>query len=79
MLAEHRCMCTTCMPQWIHKRNFFAQLNAAQFEADANDIVMGNFNLSMEPVLDATTVRTHSDQARPVLLEWLAQLGVLDA
>ncbi|KAI9919077.1 hypothetical protein PsorP6_011674 [Peronosclerospora sorghi] len=62
------------------RRNFFAQVSgAATFEDNSCHIVMGDFNLPMNPTVDATTITTHANQARSWCLEWLATLGVVDA
>jgi len=59
--------------------DFFSSLPQETFEPDACHLVMGDFNLSLQPSLDCSSSTTRRDPSREACAQWLAHLGVEDA
>lgn len=61
------------------KQHFFSCLPTGVFEDNATHFVLGDLNTPLDPRLDCVSPAFRSDPGRPVCLEWLARLGVVDA
>ena len=61
------------------KKVFFDHLPTAVFEANATHIVMGDLNTPLDPSVDSSSGRARVSNGRSSCLNWLGQLGVVDA
>lgn len=65
-------------PVTVPERKSFLEALPSRFPAGAHHLVLGDFNVPMDPVLDETSPDSH-DLGRAEFRSWLLQLGVLDA
>ena len=61
------------------RKPFFDQLPTGSFEANASHIVCGDLNTTLCPSLDCSSGAYRHEPSRLSCLEWLSNLGVLDA
>lgn len=61
-----------------HERAHFFQGLPTQFEPEAHHVVLGDFNVAVDPILDSRGVTSALDPSRGHLLGWLATLRVAD-
>lgn len=60
-------------------RKLFFQKLPVSFEANAVHIICGDFNMAVDPAIDAILSTPRLDSSRAVLLNWLTELNVVDA
>ena len=58
---------------------FFELLLSHTIESAATHLVFGDFNTPLDPAVDASSGVIRHEMSRLVCLEWLSQLGVVDA
>ena len=58
---------------------FFEQLLSPIFASNSTHIVLGDLNTPPDPAIDASSKAIRHESSRLASLEWLSQLGVLDA
>ncbi|GMF42382.1 unnamed protein product [Phytophthora fragariaefolia] len=61
------------------ERAIFYQKLPTHFEPIARHLVLGDFNVTIDPVMDSRGVSSVVDASRGVLLSWLAGLNVTDS
>ena len=59
--------------------SFYELLLSNTFESTASHIVFGDFNTPLDPAIDASSGTIRHEPSRLACLEWLSQLGVVDA
>ena len=58
---------------------FFEQLLSYNFDSASTHLVIGDFNTPLNPAVDASSGAIRHESNRLACLEWLSQLGVVDA
>ena len=63
----------------MERKTFFDQLPTGSFEANASHIVCGDLNTTLCPSIDCSSGVYRHEPSRLSCLEWLSNLGVIDA
>ena len=63
----------------MERKPFFDQLPTGSFEANASHIVCGDLNTTLCPSIDCSSSVYRHETSRLSCLEWLSNLGVIDA
>ncbi|ETO82053.1 hypothetical protein F444_03723 [Phytophthora nicotianae P1976] len=67
------------VPVNASEHSHFYQSLPAEFDQDCHHLVLGEFNVAIDPILDSRGVSSVSDTPRGYLLSWLSTLNVANA